>query len=282
MKNIRKEEEKMIKIGVVVVVYNKEIVYSEMLHQFLKENCHIVIVDNSDTPQKNNDTSAKTLGYTYINAGGNKGISKAYNLGIEALKKDEACTHIMFLDDDTNVGKDYVSFVRKEIETYPDTSVFLPYIYSTKRKISPRTRFRLKIDGERINTKQNKPLIFAINTAMVIQKNVFQTYAYNEALFLDFVDIQFMRDMHRMKKKIRIMNYHKIEQSFSLHERGSEKGAIARYNIFQKDSKVYYAQLPLGRLLRRVKLIEYGAQISRNYENRIFLKHAMKDAPIEN
>ena len=95
---------KNLKYAAIIVIYNKNIkdsITCRSIKDINDFNIEVVIVDNSEVDFHNNEV-CKSLGYTYISMNGNKGLSKAYNVGIDKTQSDI----IILFDDDTFVNKD--------------------------------------------------------------------------------------------------------------------------------------------------------------------------------
>ncbi len=74
---------------------------------------------------------------------------------------------------------------------------------------------------------------------MIIKSEIFENYKYDENLFLDFIDHDFIRTMKLKEKKIAIMNDNVITQNFSIINDSVKKAKI-RYKIKKKDLKYFY------------------------------------------
>ena len=72
---------------------------------------------------------------------------------------------------------------------------------------------------------------------MIIRLDIFKTYRYDENLFLDYVDHNFMLDMQ--DKDIKILDA-KIKQNFSGNDVSNIESSLIRLKIFKKDSKYFY------------------------------------------
>ena len=92
------------------------------------------------------------------------------------------------------------------------------------------------IGGDVWKIRQNE--LCGINSGMVIYLGIFRKYRYNEALFLDYVDHNFIRDMRKRHCKIHIVDTC-LYQSFSSNIYDEQK-ELARLKIFEKDIRAFY------------------------------------------
>lgn len=201
-------------ITVVMVVYNKNIKDNPAL-SIIREYADIIVVDNSMKDFQNLEV-CQSAGITYISMGGNKGLSKAYNMAIEKVDKAEA---IVLLDDDTDVPENYFRILQKEMIEFPDVDIFVPIIRGQDGIIySPNNYKFIKNDLVSNPLKEVVQSRFnAISSCMAIRKRVFDDYKYNEKLFVDEVDHCFCRDQRSRGRIFKILN---IEVSQNFHQRG--------------------------------------------------------------
>ena len=68
--------------GVVVVIYNPEITsFSKRITRYLTKTDHVVVVNNGDS------LAQTTFASQVIELGGNVGIARAQNIGVQALRE---------------------------------------------------------------------------------------------------------------------------------------------------------------------------------------------------
>ena len=227
----------MINIFIIIVLYNMNC-NDSVPYQSIKKikDVNLIICDNS-TGINNNRNIVEEDGYTYINMCGNKGISKAYNKAIELIPKDKN-NYICLFDDDTKMTIEYLDKVSNFIKS-SDADVFLPIVKTKERLLSPCKFYKNKIyqvaDIKDISLSE----ISAINSGMVIRSTVMKKIKYNENLFLDYVDHEFIRDVKDRGFKIKIMNDVILYQNFSMEENNYES-AYNRLCIMNNDLKEFY------------------------------------------
>ena len=228
----------------IVVLYNTyykdSISYSDLIQtEYYKKNqMEIICVDNSVKDYGNQELMTYK-NHFYIDMGGNKGLSKAYNAAIEHLSERQYGEEnlIVLLDDDTHIGNDY--FVSMEKAFQLDGDIFLPVVCDQVGILSPslmrKFRCRRCKSLEQINEKN----ICGINSGMAIKESILINYRYDERIFLDYVDHSFIRDMKQLKKKIIIVDT-KLYQNFSSVTDSYEQ-TLKRFQIFKDDIKIFYS-----------------------------------------
>lgn len=226
------------KIDALIVVYNKDCVNSQSLlatinHQDMFNN--IIVFDNS-TIKNNNQKFCKENNIIYFTESKNLGLSKAYNFVLNKINLSNDL-YLMILDDDTKLTDEYFYEVEKEIMNNYD--ILLPIVVSKNQIISPANiQFNCRVKMIESINDINSNKITAINSGMVVKTEYYKMNRYNENIFLDYVDHEFMRTARINKCKIRVLNS-KIYQSFSRNEKQDISSLKTRFHIYKKDFKVY-------------------------------------------
>ena len=143
-------------------------------------------------------------------------------------------------DDDTDMGKKYFDKVLSYINM-SNADILLPVVKTSTRILSP-CQFKKKrcVEVKNLEELINKP-ISAINSGMVIKSEIYKDYKYNENIFLDYLDHDFMREMNSVKKNILVMNDNVLKQDFSM-ESNSLEASYKRLCILNHDLKEYYKE----------------------------------------
>lgn len=244
----------------IIVVYNKECKDS-ITFNCLKEvqDLNIIVCDNSTSDYGNKDY-VESLGYSYISMCGNKGLPKAYNKAISTIKAKQG--YICLFDDDTSIPADYFTTLIRDANS-SNSDILLPIVYDEIGIMSPTLAGRYAIKRISNLDQLANSSISAINSGMAIKIDCFENYRYNEEMFLDFVDHEFMKQMRNQNKKISIMDI-KIKQSFSANV-NSKQSDISRIKILKKDLKLFYKDTFLSRF--------YGAYVILKRKAKLTIKH---------
>lgn len=258
-------ELRQIDFYVVLVLYNKLCSDSISYKQLRKiGNIKVIVCDNS-TKRNNNKVIVQKDNNIYINMNGNKGLSKAYNKAIEAI--NDKNSYVCLLDDDTYVDETYFQNVYKYISA-TSAKVFLPIVVTKERILSP---CELREDGfiHQIKNVKNINLkyISAINSGMVIKRQIFNNFKYDENLFLDYIDHYFMNYIRRKKIEICIMDDVKINQNFSMEDNTLES-SYKRLCIMKKDLKYFYKD---NKTKYWRQIIEYKLVMIKKYKSLKFI-----------
>lgn len=250
-----------------IVIYNKN--YKDSLtYQSIKdeENINIIICDNSTSDQGNKELSG-VKNITYIDMEGNKGLSKAYNLGIDRIKDKTGI--LCLFDDDTAIPADYFLKVAAH-KIVDDGDILLPLVFDDVGMMSPGVMrkylcYRAQSLDELVGDE-----FTGINSGMVIDLDIFANYRYDENIFLDYIDHNFIRDMRRQNKKILIMEDIVLHQTFS-DVVNSKDSALIRYKILKKDLKYFYRETFSTRLFYYYVIGKRAIKLSLKYKTLAFL-----------
>lgn len=258
----------------VVVTYNIKINESVSIKNINNINnindndINIIVADNSDFSDiKNiNCKECKELGITYLNMGGNKGLTKAYNEAlnyIENLINNNEKDIVVWLDDDSEISKQYFNVLKENLQNFPDIDIFTPLILGQDGKFwSPnKHRFfrnkQLKTGKEDIKNNEFN----AINSCTAVRWQVYTNYRYDQNLFLDQVDHDFFRDQRKLNRKFKKIDV-VIKHNFSLkNKRKSLVSLKKRYSIMIPDF-IYYCSKDNTQRLGIVKVIGWGIRES--------------------
>ena len=225
-------------IYALIVMYNKNCVNSKSFNfmKKYKDKIKTIIFDNSTIDLGNKKYCDKN-NIEYYSVNKNIGLSKAYNYVISKIDLSPN-NYLIILDDDTQLNDEYIEEVLENIKTN-EYDIYLPIIKSNQRIISPsNVQFNCRVkaisDIKQINMKK----ITAINSGMIIKTSIYNEILYNEQIFLDYVDHDFMKNVRKNKYKIKILNS-VLEQNFSRDEKGELQSELIRYKIYKKDFKAY-------------------------------------------
>lgn len=218
-----------------MVVYNSTIDDCQAF-QTLKESLltnkdvHTIICDNSicEDIKRINSQQSEAYNFTYLDMQGNKGLSSAYNSAIDHCQSQWIITS----DQDTTYPQDYFQQMKYAIQQHPDISIFYPYVVAPKITMSPFKPY------------ESYPSMCAINAGACYKRDVFEVIHYNQALFLDFVDIDLSFQIHNQHIPCLYLKNLVLSQSFSGVEHTSRNNALKRYEIYLKDYHVLKQRWP--------------------------------------
>lgn len=256
-------------IYALIVIYNKVCEDSQTINSIYKWKDHIqlVVFDNSTTENKNSEYCRKE-GILYFSKNKNLGLSKAYNYAIDHLPLQNQ-DYIMVLDDDTCLNDAYVEEVLRSINLNYD--VLLPVVRSGNIIISP-TNIKFKCGSKIVDEvgQLDKNHISAINSGMVVSSRVYEKIRYNEELFLDCIDHEFMRLVRNNKCSLHILT-NGIVQNFSRNEKPKIESALFRFKLYKKDFKKY-CEINHAKVYYVLSISKFILAYSLKYKSLKFLK----------
>ena len=249
------------KTCVAIVIYNKACQDSQTCSTIMQAKQtpdYMLIVDNS-TADYGNEQYCKSQGWQYYNMKGNAGRTKAYNKAVSLMK--EKADLIIWADDDTVFPENYCEELMRLAEGHPEDAVFLPLVKSGERYISPCIAGKYRVYPiEDIDEIKDKP-ITAINSGMAVRTSLYNTYQYDETLFLDYVDHDFMRWCREHKKTFCIMQNVVLNQNFFTDSKPSRKAALSRYKIFSADFRAYSKKCRNNPIITNLQLLKNRVRV---------------------
>ena len=114
-------------ISIVTVSFESEKALASLLPS-IEENVELIIVNNSTKPLS--EELKKTKHFTEIQNSENKGFGAACNIGAKAASKD----FIFFLNPDTILDKNCITYLLNAAEKIPNASAFTPKIVRKNNK----------------------------------------------------------------------------------------------------------------------------------------------------
>lgn len=262
-------------IYALIVIYNRKCDDSISLKSVLKHQdaIHPIVFDNSDRDY-NNKEFCSINGIEYISRHTNIGISKAYNYVIDNHKFNND-DYLMVLDDDTCLTDEYFYKIF-DLTKYKKYDAILPIVISNERILSPSRLYLTCLSHPSSKPKDiDCKQLTAINSGMVIKCSVYNEIKYNEKLFLDFVDHDFIRKLKSINANIIVANC-KIYQRYSNDEKSTLSSAINRFNIYVKDFHVYCCECNKESIFR-LYIFKHALQLALRYHTLIFLKIALEN-----
>ena len=246
----------MISIQPVIVIYNTYAGDSVSVISMIEQNARPIIIDNS-TSDYNNQNYCEKNGLTYVSMNGNAGLSKAYNRAVSIINDD--VDYILWLDDDTIIPNDYIMSASRIIEEQKEYDVYIPTIKSVQddsKFLSPcllKKNMAYKLDNLD-NLKDGQ--FSAINSGMIVKRSLYNQYKYNEDIFLDCLDHDFMCDCWENNKKVFLMRSLVLKQNFSGETKETKKNKFIRLKIYKKDFITFRKKHKSSAMLTKLYIIK--------------------------
>lgn len=256
-------------IYALIVLYNKKIDESVTYNSLKKQKIKTIVYDNSNSEYTNyNKKYCDENNIDYYTTNKNVGLSKAYCYVIDKIEISNN-NYIIMLDDDTTLNNDYFEELFEKVSK-DNFDILLPIVNSNNKIISPcnvQNNCRIKMLNNIKELDINK--VSAINTAMVIKTTVFNNIKYNDSMFLDYIDHDFMRKARNADCIIKVMHA-KIEQNFSRFEKSTLDKELFRFKIYIRDFKIYCKE-SRSMLFYHVSTIRYRLKETIKYKSIKFL-----------
>jgi len=251
------EKSQKLNISVVVVVYNTSCTEAPTCRALLDiddPSLHVIIYDNSTRDYGNKDF-CEAYHWNYLGGTGNAGLSKAYNAAVDFTENCGRDGLLCLFDDDTYVDKAYFDQLRASYDE-SNARIYVPFIHSAGKLLSPSliTRsgnYDTFADQEAVSAYKGDDMT-AINSGMAIDMRIFADYRYDEKIFLDGVDHQFLYDCKDRGITLCVFNYH-CNHMFSGDAEASYSSAINRFRIYVKDYRYIYRNYLWGFMKREGK-----------------------------
>ncbi|WP_407241776.1 glycosyltransferase [Escherichia coli] len=226
------------KILPVIVLYKKKIEECESLFSLIKMDGILTYIDTiyiHDNSANENQPIKKygTFKVKYYGDGYNHGVSKAYNDACR-YAKENGYTWLLLLDQDTQFPENALNEYCCGINSYPGLPLYVPVLrtkddiicspcaYRWHRGFTPR---QLKIGVNSLNE------FSPINSGMLIRVESFiAAGGYNEKVYLDFSDFQFIERVRIVQDKFCIINL-EAKQDFS-NDTNDVRSLISRFKIY--------------------------------------------------
>lgn len=276
-----------VKIDIVLVIYNRELTSCSITEFVPSADVKILVTDNStyENVKKRNKEICATLGFCYIDMQGNQGLAKAYNKCISIIRKENCVDNIkeffLFLDQDTYLKQESLFLYFEAIKKNPKKLIFCPIVYDSVGVMSPSLTKGMKfIHEKKYNSSNNRESISNysfINSGMCVALSVYENIHYDEHLFLDMVDHDFIKCIKKSFADINpvfIIEDLILQQQFSGVSKNSFESDKIRFQIYYKDSN-YYCLKWYGR--NNTKTLFFRAvKLSLQHKNSFFIKYFLE------
>ncbi len=218
----------------------------------------VLVVDNS-TKDMNNAKFCAEKGWLYHSMSGNAGLSKAYNASLDIL--EGKADLVVWADDDTNFPEEYFEKISSYVQRDPNADVFIPVVRTKSFMMSPAifTKRRV-IPIQSLDEISGKELT-AINSGLCVRMSLYQKFRYDEAIFLDCVDHDFMRWCRENGKRFCLMQDVELVQNFFSESKPAPSARKFRAGIYMKDTRIFDAKCGKSRFLTEWDLLRYRLAI---------------------
>ncbi|MBD5267197.1 MAG: hypothetical protein HDS41_03265 [Bacteroides sp.] len=225
---------------VVIILYKKDLEDSIAYQTLTKASAKsFLIYDNSPVPGKT--PSVHNAKIHYVSDTSNQGLSHAYNYAADYAIK-HGFDWIFISDQDTFFHDGIIREYDRAVKENPDIKLFLPHVriavdgkYMSPVKIN---RYFAKLSDSAPAGIINPGNYAIINSGMMINTAAFiNAGGYNEKVWLDFADFQFIERFARKYDRAFVIDLDCI-QSFSDKE-DTITQKIARYKNFCSSVKHY-------------------------------------------
>ena len=105
---------------------------------------------------------------------------------------------------------------------------------------------------------------------MAVKREVFDKVAYDESLFLDLIDHQFILDVRKAGYKVEFDDKMRLEQKFSLSTDDSQS-ALFRFGLYSRDARRFYSRSISQRIYCELMLLGRRARQFARYGDARFL-----------
>lgn len=232
---------------VLLVIHNRTAASSPSCERLRTEGCTRVVVCDNSTREMGIAAYCEQAGFAYLSMGGNRGLSKAYNRGIDYLLAHTDATHVLLLDDDTTLPQGFLDNTAAAIAREPDKGIFLPRVYDEIGLLSPCAIRGLHVSRVSREAELTQADVTGINSGMAIALSLFAQYRYDEGYFLDYIDHAFLRDMKARGVQIAVTDQ-TLSQRFAGNDRSDKAAAKRRLALFSRDFRRFCGPSLKGRL----------------------------------
>lgn len=258
-------------LHIILVLYNQKFSHNS----FFGTN-KIYVCDNStnDEIKSYNKNYCIEQNFTYVDMQGNFGLPKAYNEAISLIEKNPQ-NWILILDQDTELSSDFLEKYETAIKNNPDKKIFAPVIKDSVGIMSPSLKKGMGFaHSQLIDFNKEISNYSFINSGLCVNSMIFETVQYDENMFLDMVDYDFIENV---RKKIGTEIFYviqdlKIYQNFSGVTKNSLQSDIIRFKILIKDQTYYYKKNYNNNVFNKKKLFLRALKLNLQHRTLRFFK----------
>jgi len=264
--------------NIITIVYNQLISNCGIVKHLNIDDfsTNLIFADNStkeEITEKNKNFCLQS-NFSYVNMHGNYGLSKAYNKALSDIIKEKK-TWVIICDQDTEITKDFLKYYKNSIESNPDKLIFCPIVNDSFGIMSPSILKGKKYIHSKI-TDFNRTIeeYSFINSGMCINSTVFESVKYDEKLFLDCVDHDFVKAVRKAfsKNVFYVISELELFQNFSGVTKNPCESDVKRFQIYLKDARYFYKKWYKSVRSANIYLLFRALKLSLQHKNFVFLK----------
>ena len=266
---------------IVTVLYRQSLFNSNIYLSLLTyhKDRVVLIYDNSPNPlHKAVDFPAHWI---YISDTSNPGLSKAYNTAA-TFAKINGFEWLILTDQDTILPKTLLSTYKNAIHSEPNIKLFAPLIKEkTGLYLSPVpiNHYITKLTNIPVKGNINLSKYTLINSGLCINVEAFLSVGgYNESVFLDYSDIQFISNFSKKYDKGFIVNLIGYQNFSNTEHNINEK--IRRFKLFCQSIKGFCADKNSDHKWIKYIVLKRALSLSFQAKNispiKIFFNHYLK------
>lgn len=217
------------RILIVIVLYHCKLNESKSFLSLAPPLENLIIFDNSESPQ---DISAYAGEAVYIHNGINIGLSACYNKAA-MYAKNNGYQWLLLLDQDTDFSGVSLADYLNAIKNFKDCNIIAPLVKCGRYTMSPAV---LKFKIPHVSLTEFRGVvslqkISIINSGMCVSVSSFLNCGgYNEKVFLDFSDHEFLR-RYKKDNSVAYILPQLIKQDFSVVTDDKMK-SLSRFKLF--------------------------------------------------
>ncbi len=234
-----------------------------------------LFVDNSESPEllAANAETATSLGVNYLRMAGNVGLARAYNSALSYWAT--SAEWLIWLDQDTQFQQDYLDSLHS-LDARQHL-LYVPEIRTAQGVLSPRYFTLDKVHQVLEPPANSRPYLSAINSGMCVHQSVYQEFGeYNEELFLDYVDYDFLWRIYERRPEFQLGRLPiALWQDFSGEHLGTPGGDLARFRHFRQDFACFCARHGVPFRSKWELLLRRAAHLSLHHKSLKFIFEAI-------
>lgn len=267
------------KVLCVIIIFNRNLQecmsFSTLVKGMLSDDVQLYIYDNSSCPMHSKSDFQDNSFIHYVSDVTNPGVSVGYNRASDFAVQN-GFTHLLLLDQDSTFNSgDYIQECIEKAKQLPHIKLFVPQVITISGcQISPiHLKFKLPTTFF-FQTDKEYPIKSTgiINSGMFIDVNALKKVGgYNEKVFLDYSDYQFIDRLSIQYKSFYLIN-RKLIQDFSNEETDLNKLFI-RYKLFYNSLKAYESNSFIDKLAINIIVFKRTLSLTLRCKSIIFLKY---------